>query len=298
MEDQPHSPPASLPREMILEELARLREEVVNTRNVANRTDNLVKTLATETKTVVDRQAKTERRSFINSIAAYVIFTGLVFAGLYLTFESRVEKYQVDRQLQEKEVAGYKREIAELKADLGRWKQIERELMEFERLVKDGNKEAAVAKFSNLRAVRFSGLLEDLIVRFRAEVADDKYKRGIELFDQGNFDKADEAFLKSLEFNAEPPYLGMLLYYQGMSAVRLKDFPRAADLLRQALTHDLDFKFRSEASFHLAYSHDKMGESRTAKDLYFRFFDRYREGPLSSQAKMRYEQLKGDGKPK
>jgi len=297
MDEQPtsdHPAPTGLPREMILDELARLREEVVNTRNVAHRTDNLVKTLGIEIKTIVERQARTERRSFINSIAAYVIFTGLVFAGLYLTFESRVEKYQVDRQLQEKEVAGFKREIAELKADLGRWKQIERELMEFERLVKDGNKEAAVAKFSALRAVRFSGLLEDLITRFRAEVAEEKYKRGVELFDQGNFDKADEAFLKSLEFNAEPPYVGLMLYYQGMSAVRLKDFPRSANLLREALVHDLEYKFRAEASYYLAYAYDKMGESRTARDLYFRFFDRYRQHLFSKQARNRFDELKGN----
>ncbi|MCB9547949.1 MAG: hypothetical protein H6706_19190 [Myxococcales bacterium] len=294
MDHPPTEDDVGVPREMLLEELARLREEVVTARNVVNRTDNLIKTLGAEVKTVVDRQARTERRSFLNSIAAYVIFTALVFSGLYLTFETRVEKYQVDRQLQEKEVSGYKREIAELKADLGRWKQIERELMEFERLVKDGNKEAAVAKFSNLRAVRFSGLLEDLIVRFRAEVAEDKYKRGLELYNQGNFDKADEAFLKSLEYNAEPAHLGLLLFYQGMSALRLKDYPRAANLLREALGHDQEYKVRSEASYHLAYAHDRMGEKRTAKDLYFRFFDRYRQSPLARQARQRFEQLKAE----
>lgn len=285
---------ASTPRVMLLEELARLREEVVATRNVVNRTDNYVKGLAAEVKGTVQRQTRTERRAFLNSVFAYLIFTALIFVGLYMTFESRVEKYQVDRKLFEKEAAVYKREIAELKADLGRWTQIERELMEFERLVKDGNKEAAVAKYSALRSVRFSGLLEDLIVRFKAEVAKDKYDRGQELFQQGNFDKADEAFLKSLEYNEEPEYLGKLLYYQGMSALRMKDFPRAADLLRKALGHDHEYKIRSDAAYHLAYAHDRMGEKRTAKDLYFRFFDRYRKHLFANQARRRYEQLKGE----
>lgn len=293
-DDLPPEDAPSAPREMLLEELARLREEVVAARNVVNRTDNYVKGLAAEVKGTVERQTRTERRAFLNSVFAYLIFTALIFVGLYMTFESRVEKYQVDRKLFEKEAAVYKREIAELKADLGRWKQIERELMEFERLVKDGNKEAAVAKYSSLRSVRFSGLLEDLIVRFKAEVAKDKYERGQELFQQGNFDKADEAFLKSLEYNEEPEYVGKLLYYQGMSALRMKDFPRAADLLRKALSHDHEYKIRSDAAYHLAFAHDRMGERRTAKDLYFRFFDRYRKHLFSQQARRRYEQLKGN----
>lgn len=285
---------SAAPREMLLEELARLREEVVAARNVINRTDNYLKGLSSEVKSTVARQTRTERRAFLNSVFAYLIFSGLIFVGLYMTFDARVEKYQVDRKLFEKEAAVYKREIAELKADLGRWQQIERELMDFERLVKDGNKEAAVAKFSSLRSVRFSGLLEDLIARFKAEVAEEKYERGKTLYQQGNFDKADEAFLKSLEYNEEPKYVGKLLYYQGMSALRMKDFPRAAELLRATLGHDHEYKVRSDAAYHLAFAHDRMGEKRTARDLYFRFFDRYRKHLFSNQARRRYEQLKGD----
>jgi tetratricopeptide (TPR) repeat protein len=292
-DDLPGDDRPAAPRDMLLEELARLREEVVAARNVINRTDNYLKGLSTEVKSTVQRQTRTERRAFLNSVFAYLIFSALIFVGLYMTFDARVEKYQVDRKLFEKEAAVYKREIAELKADLGRWKQIERELLEFERMVKDGNKEAAVSKFSSLRSVRFSGLLEDLIVRFKAEVAEEKYERGKTLYQQGNFDKADEAFLKSLEYNEEPRYLGKLLYYQGMSALRMKDFPRSAELLRAALGHDHEYKVRSDASYHLAFAHDRMGEKRTAKDLYFRFFDRYRKHPFAKQAQRRFEQLKG-----
>ena len=281
-------------QDIVLEELARLREEVVNARNLTIKTDNLIKNLGGEIKSINERHGQTERKSFVNSVWAYLIFTVLICGGLYLTFQARLEKHKVDQTLFQKKEASLKREIAELNAELGRWKQIERELLEFERLVREGNKEQAVAKFSGLRRVRFAGLLEDLIARFKAEVAEEHYQKGVEMFVQGNFDKADEAFLKSLEYEPEPEYLGKLLYYQGMSALRLKDFPRAAEMLRKSLGFKHEFKINSNAMYHLAYAHDRMGEKRTARELYHRFYNRYKKHRWAKRAKQRYFQLKGD----
>ncbi|MEZ4436575.1 MAG: tetratricopeptide repeat protein [bacterium] len=278
--------------DIVLEELARLREEVVNTRNVTIKTDNLIKNLSAEVKAITDKQRQQDRKSLINSVGAYLIFVALIGTGLYLTFQARMEKHQADSALFEKKEAGYKREIAELNAELGRWKQIERELLEFERLVRDGNKEQAVAKFSSLRRVRFAGLLEDLIVRFKAEVARDKYDAGVEHYAQGNFDKADEAFIKSIEYNDAPEYLGELLYHQGMSALRMKDFPRAAELLQKALEYKHERRTLADARYHLAYAYDRMGEKRTARDLYYRFFNRHEGHVWAPRAKRRWAQLK------
>ncbi len=279
--------------DVVLEELARLREEVVNTRNVTIKTDNVIKNLSAEVKAITDRQAQVERRSLVNSVAAYLIFVVLIAGGLYLSFDARMEKYRADRALFSRTEADYKLRISELEAELGQWKQIERELLEFERLVRDGNKEQAVAKFSRLRRVRFAGLLEDLVVRFKSEVAEAKFDRGKELFEQGSFDKADEAFLKSLEYNEEPSYLGPLLYYQGMSALRIKDFARAAELLRRALQYKHSYQITADARYHLAYAYDRMGEKRTARNLYHRFVEAHSKHSLAPRAKRRVQQLKG-----
>ncbi len=278
--------------DVVLEELARLCEEVVNTRNVTIKTDNVIKNLSAEVKAITDKQAHQERRSFINSVGAYFLFVILIAGGLYLSFDARLEKYAADRALFAKTEADYKLRISELEAELGQWKQIERELLEFERLVRDGNKEQAVAKFSRLRRVRFAGLLEDLIVRFKAEVAQDKYDRGLELFEQGSFDKADEAFLKSLEYNEERKYLGTLLYFQGMSALRLKDFPRAAELLRKALTFRHPRKTLADARYHLAYAFDRVGEKRTARNLYQLFLEAHTKHPFEPRARRRWNSLR------
>jgi len=79
-----------------------------------------------------------------------------------------------------------------------------------------------------------------------------------------------------------------------MCALRLKDFPRAADLLRRALSENLDRKLSTDASYHLAFAYDRMGEKRTARDLYWRFFNRHEKHPYARRAKRRYDQLHGN----
>jgi tetratricopeptide (TPR) repeat protein len=277
--------------DILLEELARLREEVVNTRNLTIKSDNLIKNLSGEVKNIARRQGQQERKSLLNSVVAYVLFVVLILAGTWATFQARLSKVEVERTLYEGRQQELQRKLDNSTAELERWRQIERELLEFERLVKDGRKEDAVAAYSALKRLRFAGLLEDLIDRFKAEVAREEYERGIELYDGGNFGRADESFGKSLEYNEEPDYLGRLYYFQGMSAVHLKDFPRAAERLREALGLGLPSKFQAEASYHLAFAHDRMGERRTALNLYDRYVRRYSRHRFVHRAKLRHKRL-------
>lgn len=281
------------PTDTVLEELARLREEVVNTRNLTIKTDNHVQNLTSEVKGITRSLGQGERKNLLNSFVAYILFVVLIAGGLWLTFQARLDKSTADKALFAQKESESREKIAELNAELGRWKQIERELLEFERLVKEGQKEQAVASFNALRRVRFAGLLEELVSRYKADVARETYERGKKLFDQGNFAQADESFSKALDYDSEPPYRGELLYHQGMAALRLKDFPRAAELLRNALGHDLERKVMADANFNLAYAFDRMGERRTARELYQRFIDRHPKHALAPQAKLRHKQLSG-----
>lgn len=280
--------------ELLLEELARLREEVVNTRNLTIKAEHALKNLGTEVKAIARKQEQAEKKGLFNAVGTYCLFVVVISGGLWLTFQARLDKSKADHALFDKKEDQLQKEMEELRAELGRWQQTERELLEFERLVKDGNKEKAVDAYSDLRKLRFSGLLEDLISRFKSEVAREKFDRGVQLSEQGNFGKADEAFIKSLEYDEKPPYLAQLSYQQGMAAVRMKDFPRGADLLRRAIGLNLDGKPLAEASFHLAYCHDRMGEKRTARELYQRFFNRYPKNMYVSRARQRHGQLGGD----
>ena len=149
----------------VIEELVRIRDETVSTRHVAIKTENLIKNLNAEFKQVTLKQAHQERRSLFNSAVAYVLFVILIFCGLYLNFIAKVETYEAKLEGRERDINALERQLSSFKNDLGRWEQVERELLEFERLVREDTQEEAVRRFGSLRSLSFSGLLEEPIVK-------------------------------------------------------------------------------------------------------------------------------------
>jgi tetratricopeptide (TPR) repeat protein len=279
--------------EEVLQELSRVRDESVGTRHVAIKTENMVKSLTVELKQISQRQTTLERRSMFNSAVAYVIFVLLSFTGLYLTFNANEAKFNAELEKKDSRVTNLENDVKRLKKELEEWKQIERQLLEFERLVREDNKEEAVKRYTQLRTVSFSGLLEELVKKFKGEVASEKYEQGKKSYDQRSFSPADKLFSDSMSYDESPPYLGDLLYYQGMCALRLEDFNRATELLTKAQTFKHDRKIKAHIDFHLARATDMLGDKAVARRLYYRFYLRYRhsEKHRAARAKRRYEQL-------
>lgn len=279
--------------EEVLQELGRVRDESVGTRHVAIKTENMVKSLTVELKQISQRQTTLERRSMFNSAVAYVIFVLLTFTGLYLNFNAKEAAFNSKLDQRDSAITNLKNNVKQLKRDLGEWKQIERQLLEFERLVREDNKEEAVNRFTQLRTLSFSGLLEELITKFKGEVASEKYEQGKKSYSQKSFSQADKLFTDSLSYDESPPYLGDLLYYQGMCALRLEDFKRATELLTNAQSFKHDRKIKAKIDYHLARAADMLGDKSLARRLYYRFYLRYRhsEKHRAARAKRRYEQL-------
>jgi tetratricopeptide (TPR) repeat protein len=278
----------------VLDELIRLREEAISTRNITIKTENLIKGLSVEFKQVSVKQAHQERRSLFNSAIAYVLFVLLIFSGLYLNFTAKVEAINAKKDLKLREIESLNLQLNDLKTQLENWKQIERKLLEFARLVREDNKEEAVRSFSSLRNLSFSGLLEELIVKFKGEVAREKYEQGVQSYkEQKAFSQANELFKASLTYDATPPYLGDMLYYQGMCALRLKNYDKATKLLKKAQTFKHDRKVRANIHYHIARAYDMLGDKHMARRLYFKFYKTFghSEKHKAGVAKRRYERL-------
>ena len=269
-----------------------VRDELTDVRNGTIKTEHQLKNLAAEVRSLGEQLHDRERGRLVHSGVAYALFTLLVASGAYLAIHAKSGELDAQNAAFTAKQAAYQKEIGELRTQLGRWRQVERTMLEFEALVRAGNKERAVEAFASLKDVRFSGLLEDLIARFKREVAREKYDSAVDAYSKGSFDRASALFTKSLEFSPKPPYLGALLRYHGMTMLRLKSFAPAAKLLRASLDYPHANKELAEARYHLAYAHDRLGEKRTARGLYFRFSQRHKKHHFAPRAKRRAEALK------
>lgn len=233
-----------------------------------------------------------KKKARVDSVWIYALFVVIIglsaYAAVHLSnasAKSRIMMLEAKNdslQLQNQQLTG----------EVESWKNIETSLMEFDDLIRSGQKELAVERFTQLKHLRFSGLLLHLVERFKREVAQQKYSAGQEHFDKGSYRRADDAFQLSLRYEKAPAYLGSLLYFRGMSAIRLKRFKQAGLLLEQALNEGLTKKHRAQARFHRAYAYDRSGRRRMAREHYRLFQNQYPKHPLTRQAKARYASLK------
>ena len=232
------------------------------------------------------------RRRQIDALWVYVLFIALISAGAYGIITASKSGATNRIKLLEEQVRQHEENKLSLNAELEAWKNVETNLMELDELIRSGQKEAAVDRFTQLRHLKFSGLLLHLVERFKKEVAAEKYRLGAEHYTSGSYRRADDAFQLSLRYESEPEYLGRLLYLRGMSVLRLKRFKEAGALLEQALNKGLNRRDRLQARFHRAYAYDRSGRRRMAREHYRLFEQYYPKHPYSQQAKMRYKALR------
>ena len=127
------------------ETLHEMRRELIETRNLSIKADHALRGLTTEMKQLGRRLEAGERRTALNSIASYVLFAALSFAGMFLFFRAAIERNEVDHRLVEEKQEQNQRRLADLEAEIERRRQSERESYAFLELLQSGRRDEVVS---------------------------------------------------------------------------------------------------------------------------------------------------------
>src|SRR4051812_7515206 len=92
-----------------------IRREVIESRNLVIKTDNLLKNLHAEVKLVGKRQEDFVKRQWVSSAVAYAGFLALCVAGAILTYNARASSTNSERERLEKQVHELSAKIDEQK---------------------------------------------------------------------------------------------------------------------------------------------------------------------------------------
>ena len=76
------------------EEIREIKKEIIESRGLIIKTNNLVNALGADIKSIAKRQAGYERRFNLNSAAAYFIIAALSFVGLKLVSDARIREIE------------------------------------------------------------------------------------------------------------------------------------------------------------------------------------------------------------
>src|ERR1700688_2962828 len=122
------------------DELHEIKREIIESRGLVIKTNNLTKALSADIKSIAKRQHGYERRLAWNSATAYVVFVVVVFAALKFVVAARVDAIEATGKHLRDENARYKQELDELKQREADRHAAELEAAKFYNLVHEGKR--------------------------------------------------------------------------------------------------------------------------------------------------------------
>ncbi|PIE05733.1 MAG: hypothetical protein CSA75_03235, partial [Sorangium cellulosum] len=93
------------------EELRELKREIIESRGLIIKTNNLTNSLAADIKSIAKRQQGYERRMVWNSATAYAVFVIVVFVVMKLAWDARVDAVRAETDQTSDKVVRLEKEL-------------------------------------------------------------------------------------------------------------------------------------------------------------------------------------------
>jgi len=260
--------------------LESLHKELIEARNLAIKTDNLVKNLGAEIKQIARRQDTYQRRYLLNSAVAYVLFVVVIFTGLYLAFDAKLSSAQREVEHYTARNTALEERLEEAERDLQLRRDSQNRAYAFFELLEHGDPDEVVEQFTELQAQitdrAMIELLRDRVEEINYNLAEQAFREGLGYMSAENWSDARDAFLKSLNHVERTPWQPELDYNLGDALFNLGDYEGALYYFDEALSaEDLDEAHQAMARYRRAMCLESTGRLAEAVQAYQEYRDRH-----------------------
>ncbi len=238
-------------------EIREIKREIIESRGLVIKTNNLTSTLGSDIKTIAKRQAGYERKLTINSAVAYVLTIGVVFVGAYVASDQRARRYETQRQAVEQENHRLEAELEKVQTAQAVRSAALQKATKLGDLVARGERESFVEELASLDREQLSPLeiryLEETSSRFKTELAMRSFQEGLEHSRAKRYGDAVTAFERSLGLQKSNGQTARVRLHLA-DALRLQGKrTEAIEVLRELLDSDLlDRELVAESRWNLA----------------------------------------------
>jgi TolA-binding protein len=277
------------------DELRDIKREIIESRGLVIKTNNLTNALSADVKSIAKRQQGYERRISWNSATAYIVFVLVVFTALKFAWDARVDAIKGETEQKASENDRLRKEAREAEKreeDRGR---AEQKAAAFYDLVRQGKKVELVEQYESLKNEPLTkaeqAAFADAVEKARNELAAERYQLGLEKAHVQRWQEAATAFEDSLRYKdtstiAPNVRLGLAEAYRHLGR------PRDAIPILTALSEvSPDKEVQDDALYMLAFCQMDIQAWNEAKNTWRALIRRFPDSRFSGEGKLQLAQL-------
>jgi len=272
------------------DELREIKREIVESRGLIIKTNNLTNALAADLKSISKRQLGFERRAFWNSASANVLFVLVVIGVVKLAWDARVDAVQAETKGARERITKMETELKEMQKKSDERTRAESAAAAFYELVRAERRQEIIEGFEAIRKEPLTraelAFFTDAVEQARGELSVKSYQLGLDHARTGRWHEAAVAFeeaIRQKETASHTPAAKLNLARAYRKLNRQRD---AVPLLLQLSEASPDKEIMDDATFLLAECLIDIQAWNDAKTTLRSFIRRFPDSSFINDARM------------
>jgi len=272
------------------DELREIKREIVESRGLIIKTNNLTNALAADLKTISKRQLGFERRAFWNSASANLLFVLVVIGVVKLAWDARIDSVQAETKQAKEKIGKLESDVKEMQRRADDRTRAESAAAAFYELVRAGRRQEIIDGFESLRKEPLSraeiAFFTDAVDTARAELGIKSYQLGLDHLRTGRWHEAAVAFEDAIRMKENAAHTPSARLHLARAYRKLNRQRDAIPMLMQLSEASPDKEITDDAMFLLCECLVDIQAWNDAKTTLRAFIRRFPDSPFLNDARM------------
>ncbi len=272
-------------------ELEEIKREIVESRSLTIKTNNLVNALAADLKSIAKRQQSYERRFLVNSATAYVVTIAILFVLLKFAWDAKLETVRAENKSTREQLEQLEKDLKAAQAREESTLRASRKASEFYDLITQDKRREVVETYAEVTKLPLTrterAIFDNAVERAKNELSLIAYQTGLDHIRTGRWHEAQQALRESLKYKndaAHSPQATLQLATALRSLARQRE---AIPMLMQLSEASADKEVMDEATLLLAQCQLEIQAWNDAKNTLRAFIRRFPNSSLLNDARMK-----------
>lgn len=271
------------------DELREIKREIIESRGLIIKTNNLTNALSADLKSIAKRQLTYETRLRWNSATAYVVFVIVVFIVLKLVWDARIDAVKAETAQTGAQLAQIKKDLRDAQQrDEDRAKVEARAAAVYELARQNKHAEmieAHEALDKSLLSKTEQRVFADAAERARNELSISAFHNGMDHARGGRWHEAEQAFAESLKYKDTAAHSSGARYHQADAMRHLGRQREAIPILMQLSEASADKEYLDDATYLLSQCLVDIQAWNDAKTALRSFIRRFPQSPYANEVR-------------